>query len=88
MFGKIYPQSAAHITTIHGYFTILQFTDPRSLVLDRRSPFPISDSRSCLSSKATVYSFAQLGCEHLRHGRRAKKQMLVTQATERAAGGR
>ena len=56
MFGKIYPQSAAHITTIHGCFTIFQFTDPRSLVLDPRSLFPISDSRSCLSSKATVYS--------------------------------
>ena len=43
MFGKIYPQSAAHITTIHGCFTILHFTDPRSLVLDPRFRFPIPD---------------------------------------------
>ena len=45
MFGKIYPQSAAHITTIHGCFTILQFIDPRSLVLDPRSSIPVSDFR-------------------------------------------
>ena len=63
MFGKIYPQSAAHITTIHGCFTILQFTDPRSLALDPRSPFPISDSPSRLSSPfpvSNVYSIRSM----------------------------
>ena len=50
MFCEIYPQSVAHITTINECSTILQFTDPRSLVLDPQSRFPIFDSRSCLSS--------------------------------------
>ena len=48
MFCEIYPQSAAHITTIHECFTILQFTDPpitrpRSSILDPRSRFAIAD---------------------------------------------
>ena len=42
--------SVAHITTINECSTILQFTDPRSLVLDPQSRFLIFDSRSCLSS--------------------------------------
>ena len=50
MFCEIYPQSVAHITTINECSTILQFTDPRSLVLDPQSRFPIFDSRSRLSS--------------------------------------
>ena len=43
MFCEIYPQSAAHITTIHECFTILQFTD---LSITRpRSSIPVPDFR-------------------------------------------
>ena len=68
MFGKIYPQSAAHITTIHGCFTILQFTDPRSLVLDPRSDFrfPIPDPAFPVKQLLKVF----LGCSFVGSGRK------------------
>ena len=74
MFGKIYPQSAAHITTIHGCFTILHFTDPRSLVLDPRFRFPIPDPafpvKQLFARMLGCWSFASRSdVRHLEKGR-------------------
>ena len=65
MFGKIYPQSAAHITTILGCFTILHFTDPRSLVLDPRFRFPIPDPAFPVKQ---LFGCSVVGCKLLLRG--------------------